>query len=178
MYAPVTVFLPDGRILRLRSDESAAFTDPQRPQSRHVQYFCEKPFRNWTYAINELPVWVTSKEELGAGVVADKLPTTTVSLEARATMMAPVYRQGGLLPEAADAIEGEAGLWLAARLPGGMTPEAFRFDHMNERSGPRSQVARSFPNMRGFSQFGRPARHALMGPAGWATPGGTGWKRA
>jgi hypothetical protein len=135
MYAPVTVFLPDGRILRLRSDESAAFTDPQRPQSRHVQYFCEKPFRNWTYAINELPVWVTSKEELDAGVVADKLPTTTVSLEARATMMAPVYMQGGLLPEAADAIEGEAGLWLAARLPGGMTPEAFRFDQMYRAQG-------------------------------------------
>jgi hypothetical protein len=135
MWAPVTVFLPDGRILRLRSDDPARFSDPRRPQSRHIAYLCEKPFRNWTFTITELPVWVTSKAVLDAGVVDDETPTTTVSLEARATMAAPVYMQGGLLPEAAAAVAGDAGLWLAARLPSGMTPEAFRFDQMFRAEG-------------------------------------------
>jgi hypothetical protein len=130
MRAPVTIFLPDGRILRIRTDEPAKFTDPKRPHSTHVAYECIKPFRNWTFSIEYLPVWVTSKVELDAGVVADKSPSTSVTLKAKAVMVAPVYMQGTMLREAADAVKGEAGLWLAARLPLGMTPESFRFDQM------------------------------------------------
>jgi hypothetical protein len=135
MRAPVTVFLPDGRILRLRTDAPARFTDPRRPHSQHVAYQCEKPFRNWTFSVDDLPVWITSKQELDAGVVTDETPTATVSFKANATMVAPVYVQGGLLPEAAEAVAGDAGLWLAARLPAGMTPESFRFDQMYRAEG-------------------------------------------
>lgn len=135
MHAMVSVFLPDGRILRTRSDEAARFDDPARPQSRHVAYHCEQPFRAWTFTVTELPVWVTSKAQLDAGVITDETPTTTVSFAARATMVAPIYLQGGLLPEAAEAVRGEAGLWLAARLPSGMNPESFRFDQMHHSVG-------------------------------------------
>lgn len=135
MFAPVTVFLPDGRILRLRSDEPAQFTDPQRPHSKHINFHCEQAFHHWVYEINNLPVWITNKAELDSGVVEDKTPSHTVSLKIDANMAAPVYLQGGLLPEAAEAIKGEAGLWLAARIPAGTTPEAFRFDQMFRGSG-------------------------------------------
>lgn len=135
MRAPVTIFLPDGRILRIRTDQPATFTDPRRPHSTHVALECNNPFRDWTFSIQDMPVWVTSKAELDAGVVADKVPDTTVSLTAHAVMVAPVYMQGTMLPEAADAVRGEAGLWLAARIPSGMTPEAFRFDQMFRAEG-------------------------------------------
>src|SRR5690606_7549952 len=126
----VTVFLPDGRILNLRNDEPVRFTNPAKPRSEHVLYHCLQPFREWNYQLDDLPVWETSREELNAGVVDDTEPTGRVSLQAHALMAAPIYLQGGMLPEANQAIDSEVGLWLAARFRDGRSPEAFRFDQM------------------------------------------------
>ena len=131
----VTIFMPDGRVLRSSSDEFEPFTDPLRPRSKHINYHCIQPFREWVYNIDGLPVWETDRKELIGGAVADKAPTTRVSLTANAIMAAPIYRQGAMLPEADKAIDGEVGLWLAARLPSGRSPESFRFDQMFRAKG-------------------------------------------
>ncbi len=135
MTAPVTIFLPDGRILRIRTDAPAHFTDGARPHTRHVRYTCDAPFRTWRFDIDDMPVWVTSDAELAAGAIRDETPTTTVSLHAVSEMLSPVYLQGGMLPEAAAAVAGEPGLWFACRVRSGLTPEAFRFDQMFRARG-------------------------------------------
>lgn len=110
-----------------------------------MTFTCDQPFRRWTYSVTDLPVWTTTKEQLESGVITDETPTTTVSLNVEATMVAPVYMQGGLLPEAADAVAGEAGLWLAARIPAGMTKEAFRFDQMYHAAGSVTFEGTNYP---------------------------------
>ncbi|MDO7843623.1 hypothetical protein [Sphingomonas immobilis] len=170
MFAMVTVFLPDGRILRQRADEAALSDNPQIARSKHVELICDVPFRKWTYAIEDLPVWATDKEALVAGVITDETATTTVTLVAQATMVAPIYMQGGLLPEAAEAVAGEAGLWLAARLPAGMSSESYRFDQMFHAMGHLRFEGKSYDfdgyglrgHVRGVRKLGGMAGHTWL----------------
>jgi len=141
----VTVFLPDGRILRSNGDEAVQFTDPKRPQSKHVRFYCEKPFHQWTYSLDNLPMWETNKQELEAGAVAEKPAITHVSLELNGLMQSPIYMQGGLLPEAAEAIKGEAGLWFAARFEKGISSEAFRFEQIFSATGSLNVSGKTYP---------------------------------
>jgi hypothetical protein len=173
MTAPVTVFLPDGRILRIRTDEPDRFTDPREPHTKHVRYTCEAPFRKWRMRIDELPVWVTNAEELHRGAITREDPTTTVSLELEAEMMSPVYLQGAMLPEAADLIEGEPGLWFAARVRSGLTPAAFRFDQMYRGTGHIRFEGQIYPfegfglrgHVRGVRQLSKMDGHTWLGGA-------------
>lgn len=128
MRAPVTIFLPDGRILRIRSDDPARFTDPARPHAQRVRYECQQPFRRWSFAFDDLPVWVTDKDELAGGAIADETPTTSVSLVAQGTMLSPAWVQGGLLTEAWQALANRKADWIAAHTRQGLSGEAFRFE--------------------------------------------------
>jgi hypothetical protein len=179
MRAPVTVFLPDGRILRIRTDTPAAFTDPARPHTQHVRYACEQPFRKWRFEIDDLPVWVTNKDELSNGVVADETPTTKVSIVAEATMLSPAWLQGTLLAEAYEAVaETPAGIWIAARVQSGMTSEAFRFEQAIVAEGEIRFEGETFP-FKGYGLRGHVRGTRIMGGMDghtWlsgATPGGT-----
>lgn len=178
MAAPVTMFLPGGRILRIRSDQPAKFGDGSRPHSLRVSYTCEQPFRAWRFAIDALPVWETSDGQLAAGTIADETPTTTVSLSASAEMVSPAYLQGAMLPEAAAEIAGEPGLWFACRVRAGLTPEAFRYDQMFHATGTITFEGVEYPfdgyglrgHVRGVRALGKMAGHTWL--AG-AFPSGT-----
>lgn len=128
MSGSVTVFLPDGRVLRGQT-EAGAFTDPRRPGNRHFRLDCERPFESWRYSVIELPMFEMSAQDLDRGPTAAGDPTHTVSVEVTAQAAAPPWDWGNLLPEARQACTGRPGLWIANRLTHGRVEGvSYRYD--------------------------------------------------
>ncbi|MET0374350.1 MAG: hypothetical protein ABW128_08840 [Rhizorhabdus sp.] len=179
MRAPVTIFVPDGRILRIRTDDPARFGDPARPHTRHIQYECVRPYRHWRYAITDMPVWMTNHDALTAGAIADEAPTTTVSLRAEAITLNPAWVQGTLLREAHDALAAGQATWIAAHTRKGLSSEAFRFEQTILCEGEIIFEGQVYP-FKGCGLRGHVRGTRIMGGMNsghsWisgATPGGT-----
>jgi hypothetical protein len=127
------VFLPGGRMLHA-TPEQAPLTVGSTPETEHVFYQCIEPFRRWRYRLKNLPMHTTTDEAHELGQVTYG-PEVTVSLDFDGVTAAPVWRNGKLLPEAAEAMKGPAGLWIAGRLTNGMSPSAFRYDQALTATG-------------------------------------------
>jgi len=119
-------FLPGGRILH-SEPEHAPLTVGDAPSTEHVDYRCIESFRHWQYRLDGLPMRATTDEAHERGAVTDGAEVT-LSLDLDATTVAPIWVQGSLLPEAAEAMNRPAGLWIAGRLTSGMSPSAYRYD--------------------------------------------------
>lgn len=181
MRAPVTIFLPDGRVLRIRTDDPERFDDPARPHTKRVQYECVEPYRRWNYTITDMPVWVTNHAELAAGAIADETPTTTVSLRATATTLSPAWVQGTLLREAHDALAAGRAAWIAAHTRKGLSSEAFRFEQTIVCEGEITFEGTVYP-FKGYGLRGHVRGTRIMGGMNsghsWisgVTPTGTGF---
>jgi hypothetical protein len=120
------VFLPGGRILHSQP-EHAPLTDGHAPATEHVHYTCLESFRHWRYQLDALGMRETTDDAHERGAVTDGREVA-VSLDFDATTVGPIWVQGALLPEAAEAMKGPAGLWIAGRLTNGMSPTAYRYD--------------------------------------------------
>ncbi len=127
------VFLPDGRILSGGPDP-APILRSDAPETAHVRYHCIEPFRRWAYQLRDFPLTTSSDAEHATGDVSHGA-TVRVSLDVEATTVAPIWLQGSLLPEAAEAMKGPAGLWIAGRLTAGMSRSAFRYDQAISATG-------------------------------------------
>ncbi len=127
------VFCPDGRILS-GVTESWPVLQADAPGTDHFRYRCVTPFRHWQYQIRDIPTTTSTDAEHHAGTVAPGA-TVAVSVDLEATTVAPIWLQGSLLPEAAAAMRGPAGLWIAGRLTSGMSPSAFRYDQALSATG-------------------------------------------
>jgi hypothetical protein len=145
-----TLFLPDGRILRISGEKSASFTTAADFRSEHVRYHCLQPFHAWAYEGHDVPVFVTSAQEMNAGKLASTTPTASASFQIKATTKAPPYIIGSLLPEAGEELKGRPGLWMATRLTAGLSPAARRYDQAIVAEGAITVDGKSFP----FSGFG------------------------
>jgi hypothetical protein len=121
-----TIYWPDGRILHA-TPEQGPLTCAEAPETEHLKYRCLEPYRRWTYKIDGWNLNVTSDAEHDAGTVSPQ-QSALVSLELAATTLTPVYIQGTLLPEAYEAMCGQAGFWIAGRLTNGLSPTSARYD--------------------------------------------------
>lgn len=135
MDSSITVFLPDGRIVRASMGSPGPFSDPARPSSAHLKMHCEAPFERWSFEVPEAPVYVTSDEEQASRTVASEAPTTTVSVRATYKMAAPPWINGALLPESRETMGDKVSWWFGNRLASGFTPKAFRYDQLIEGEG-------------------------------------------
>lgn len=149
MGAMASIFLPDGRVLRAQ-DEAAVFSSPSEFGSKHIQYTCKEPFREWAYRADKLPVFVTSGVDQKRGGVADKAPSAKVSFEIEAVTKAPPYIQGTLLPEAGEAIKGLPGRWIAVHLSSGPSELTRRYDQALAGAGSISFEGQTYE----FSGYG------------------------
>tara|TARA_R110000824_G_scaffold37553_4_gene115475 strand:+ start:2449 stop:3492 length:1044 start_codon:yes stop_codon:yes gene_type:complete len=134
MMAMISLFLPDGRILRQRADVGK-FTEPSAPGSERVRYACETAFRKWTYRVDALPAFTTGDAQQWDGPVDDERPTAKIDLEMTSTAAAPIWRNGTLTKEAQQMMVGDAGLWVAGRLTNGLHPDSYRYDQLVRVSG-------------------------------------------
>ena len=132
--AMVTLFLPDGRILRQRVD-SGKFTEATAPMSEHVRYSCVTPFREWRYRVEGLPAFATGDDEQWDGTVEDETPDAIIDFDLISTAAAPIWRNGSLTKEAQQMMAGDAGLWVAGRLTNGRHPDSYRYDQLVRVSG-------------------------------------------
>ena len=135
MDSSITIFLPDGRILRANHGSPGKFTDRARPASQFVRLHCQEPFKQWSCAVEAAAVFVTSDAEQATASVADMTPTATVSRRASYRMAAPVWINGALLPESRQTLQDKVGRWFANSLTSGFTPLAFRYDQLIEGEG-------------------------------------------
>ncbi len=135
MDSSVTIFLPDGRILRANHGSPGRFSDKARPSSAYVKLHCQLPFQQWSCAVENGPVFVTSDQEQASRTVADMTPTATVNLQATVRMAGPLWINGALLPESRQTLQQKVGRWFANSLTTGFTPLAYRYDQLIEAEG-------------------------------------------
>lgn len=134
MSTAVTIFLPDGRIARSNHGPEESFSDPWQPEAPHVKLHCAQPFRRWDFAIEDLPVYLTSDAEQASRTVADDDPKFTISASAQIDTVAPVWINGALLPESRQTLEA-ASLWFGNRTVSGFDPRTFRYDQLLRGNG-------------------------------------------
>ena len=134
MSCAITVFLPDGRIARANHGGEGSFSDPNRPESKFVKLHCVTPFERWNARVAEAPVYMTSDAGQALGTVPDETPTTTISLTTSIETTAPIWVNGGLLPESRQTI-GDASFWFGNRTVAGYDPRTFRYDHLVRGEG-------------------------------------------
>lgn len=134
VHAMVTLFLPDGTILRQRAD-TGSFADGASPGSTRVRYQCIEPFRHWTYTVDRLPAFTTSDAGQRGGTVDDEAPDATISFVLQSKAAAPIWLNGTMTPEALQMMAGPAGLWIAGRLGSGIHPDSYRYDQLVHVTG-------------------------------------------
>lgn len=163
-----TVYWPDGRILHA-IPEHAALTKPEAPATEHLKYRCIEPYRKWSYKIEEWDLFVTTDADHEAGSVSST-DFARVSLDFNATMLTPVYIQGTLIPEAYEAMQGQAGFWIAGRLTNGLSPTSARYDQAIHATGTISVAGETLDfngyglrgHVRGVRQLDTFASHCWM----------------
>jgi len=133
--AAASIFLPGGKILRRQMGDPARYDDPRKFGNQYLTYECVEPFRRWIYRLDQVPMIVTSHDEMAHGAMRTDGPTALVSAEIHLTTRSPAWIMGELVPEMKAQLAAMPGLWMGCRLRSGPSPLARRYEQLAEAAG-------------------------------------------